>query len=471
MSTTITKLRIALVAAACAIPSMAQAKAHRLVILDFDGPQADSSRMLLLSSLGREYEVVPTDQWTAARVDAENKTQGPAVWETAARKAKVDAVISGWVQPDGKHTSLTVKAVAAATGTQIFVTSVNVDKGLSSENTRKLVTDLDVELAALAPPPAPVATIVVPTLGIGGEIPKDTPADKAAKADDCVNDPNDPKDCKAKAPVVAAAEPQRFLQQDQVLVTIDNDHRDVTVSRPTPRFAIDAGLFYGTRSMTLTADNPDLVQYPGNPQQGVQITASVYPWPTQKRDGQLSGFGASFTIGRSIGSSVSFEDEDGYGEYVVQTTNWEAGLHYRWPFAMGAVDASVTYGNQSLAIEDAPLTLETPDTSYTYVGVGGHVDLKVTDRASVGFGAHYLIVTDAGDAVSTDWYGPGNASGLALDADFIIPLPSNLYLRGDIKYTRFQIDYVGVGGQFDDEGVQSSTDTTVQASANVGVWF
>ncbi len=522
MSITTTSFRIALAAAAlCAVPSVASADgARRVVILNFDGPQGDTTRNAVVELLGEKYDVVATKRWTDARKEAEAHLHGPAMWLAASRKSGVDAVITGWTQAEGKHFTLTMEVLEAASGKAVDTLNAKVtEKGLTPDSTVKLETNLEQTLEEVygsSYVAHPLPTIKV---GIDGDSKRkkdtevaivddddvkseraskkkakdadddDKPSkSKKVKDDDADDKPSkskkdkdetadkDDKEKDAKATEVAVVDKPGDLNSvfsnDPLILQTVLPPKEIHISRPTPKWAIDGGFFYGTRSFTLVADNPDLIQYPGNPQQGVQISATVYPWPTQKMDGQLSGFGASFSVGHSIGSSVTFTDDDGTnGEYVVQTTSWEAGLHYRWPFEMGSLDASVTYGNQSLAIEDAPQSLETPDTQYTYVGVGGHADLKITDRASVGFGAHYMFVLDAGDAVSTDWYGPGSASGLQLDADFVVPLPMNLYIRGEIKYTRINIDFVGVGGQFDDDGVQSATDTTIQASANVGVNF
>ena len=69
------------------------------------------------------------------------------------------------------------------------------------------------------------------------------------------------------------------------------------------------------------------------------------------------------------------------------------------------------------------------------------------------------------------WYGPGGTSGLAVNANFTVPLPQKMFVRGDLSYKRFTLEPSGGGDLTDMNGVHSATDTTVQASVEVGVAF
>jgi hypothetical protein len=120
---------------------------------------------------------------------------------------------------------------------------------------------------------------------------------------------------------------------------------------------------------------------------------------------------------------------------------------------------------------DFPQSVAIPDTSYSYLGGGVHVDLQVTDHASVGAGARYMYLLGAGMVTDEDWYGSGKANGLAVDGDFIIPLPNNLYLKGGIEYRRIKIDFEGSGQLAQAWGVWDMTDSDVVGTGNLGVEF
>jgi len=208
------------------------------------------------------------------------------------------------------------------------------------------------------------------------------------------------------------------------------------------------------------------------PSKGFQVQGAVYPFPTKKFDGGLSGIGFSFGLTKSAGSEVSFDDGETVSEYVINQGSYEAGIHYRHSLAsLVSIDGGVSYGKSSYLIPDAPQEFEVPDTEYTYVGGAVHLDLTITERASVGFGAKYMYLLDVGDISSVDWYGPGRASGLGFDANFVIPLPHNLYVNGKLNYEKFRISYDGVGVITEEDGVSESNDATVNGSLDVGIQF
>ncbi|HMG23858.1 MAG TPA: hypothetical protein VK607_21135, partial [Kofleriaceae bacterium] len=151
---------------------------------------------------------------------------------------------------------------------------------------------------------------------------------------------------------------------------------------------------------------------------------------------------------------------------------WELGVHYRLPLSnLVALDGGAFYGNQTFEIVDASMDFEVPDTKYSYLGAGVHLDLAITDHATVGFGARYFTVLDSGDLASIDWFGPVSASGMGLEATFSIPLPENLYVRGELAYQRISMETSGGGQITEDEGVTGGTDSVVKGSVNVGIAF
>jgi hypothetical protein len=60
---------------------------------------------------------------------------------------------------------------------------------------------------------------------------------------------------------------------------------------------------------------------------------------------------------------------------------------------------------------------------------------------------------------------------MTLDADFVIPLPSDLFVRGDIEYRRVDIDFEGSGMLVPTYGTWSSSDSAITGYANIGINF
>jgi hypothetical protein len=241
----------------------------------------------------------------------------------------------------------------------------------------------------------------------------------------------------------------------------------------TPRFMIDGGGYMGSRTLTWDAPpDANVTPFAGVSTKGFQVNAAVYPFPTKEIDGVLSGVGFTASLHHSAGSTVVFDNTDTVEEYVLNQNGWELGVHYRAPLSsLVTIDGGAFYGNQTFEIIDASQDFEVPDTKYSYLGASAHLDLAITDHALVGFGARYFTVLDAGDLASIDWFGPVSASGLGLEATFQIPLPANLYVRGQLAYQRISLETTGGGQITDDEGVTGGTDSLITGNVNLGIAF
>src|SRR4051812_10806038 len=282
----------------------------------------------------------------------------------------------------------------------------------------------------------------------------------------------------AKKPEVSAAD--REIQEIEVMFPPGSQERkDVLgvkvdhVPEKTPRYQIDGGFYLGSRSLVWDAPpDANITNFAGVSTKGFQLNAAVYPFPSKQVDGILSGVGFTGSIHHSAGSTVEFDNGDQIEEDVVNQNGWELGIHYRFPLnGMVALDAGAFYGNQTFEIVDASQDFEVPDTKYSYLGAGVHLDLAITDHASVGFGARYFTVLDSGDMASTDWFGPVSASGLGLDASFQIPLPEHLYVKGLLEWQRISLETSGGGTITDMEAVTGGTDSVIRGSLNLGIAF
>jgi hypothetical protein len=499
--------------ASLAVAATADAKPRRVVVLDFDGPRslADTGRSTVMSLLGDQYDVIATKRWESARAQAAG--HGPQQWRQAAKQAGVDAVIEGWVQDEGRHHVMTVAVRDAATGNEIDTITVKLgDRGVSTEAGHQLAAQIDDIFGYIdgdvtsdgAGAQLPDIRTVRPMLGAHHDEPAPTsdeddddapkPArhrkhhrkhvqnvDPKSDEDDAASDDDDEQPVRpAPKKQVAVGDDAKdtsdlvtLFGPDSKEAAIVSDGKTAHVPRPTPRFAIAAGGYLSSRGITFDHD-PNAksnIDYPASSIHGLGVSAAVYPAPLKKQDGDLSGIGFAFGIQHSVGSVFTAMDDTGYGDYTMQHSAWEAGVHYRYPIDIVTIDGEVDYGNVTHTIVDLPQSIAIPDTSYSYMAAGAHLDLAVSDRASVGLGAKYLYLLSTGDISSEDWFGAGTAWGMTLDGDFVIPLPSNLFVKGDLEYRRVTIDFEGSGALVPTYGMWGATDSAITGSAVLGITF
>lgn len=490
------------------VASAAEAKPRRVVVLEFDGPRqlADSGRSAVMSVLGDQYNIIATKQWDAARARASGR--GPQQYRQASKQAGVDAVIEGWVQQEGRHHVLTIAVRDASTGNEIDTVSLRLkDSGVTSEAARKLAVQLDdllgwidADVAADPTPSLPDVRTMRPMLGAKREEPIAQPDEeddddeeeevvrrskkkqkKHIEEDEEVEEsPPEPVENEKR---VAVADDITKDTNDLVTLfgpdskeaAVVTEGKTVHVPQPTPRFQISAGPYISSRGLAFTSD-PEASdappEYPASSIKGFAAELSVYPFPAQKQDGRMQGLGFTLGLEHSVASTLTAKDDTGYGDYSMTHMAWDTGIHYRWPIDIISIDASANFGSFSHALgNDFPESVAIPDTSYSYLGGGVHVDLQVTEKASVGAGAKYMYLLGAGMVTEQDWYGAGNANGVSLDGDFTIPLPHRMYVKGGLEYRRVKINFEGSGELSQMWGVWDVTDAAITGSGTLGVEF
>ena len=503
----------------------ADARPKRVAVLDLEGKRAvaDQGKAAIVGVLSEDYNLVSSKTWLEAKAAASRKLHGPAAWSKAARQVGVDAVVEGWINEEGRSKVLTIVITDASNGEESDQLTIKLGKGFDADIGEKIRKGIEERFEWIDgvgggnPAPLPEYKVKDKTK-IGARPPADdvpeADDDRSRRRDDDRDDRSkrrdDDRDDRSKrrdtrrsdrrdddrddrrddrdegeTVRVAKIEPKETKAEKEqnllasVFKPVTEEEDIVTggkashVPKATPKFSVAGGFFYGSRTLYIGAENPEgVTQYAGVPSKGLGIEASVFPFPTKKIDGIQSGIGFSFGVSHSLGSQVSFDDGQEVGEYVINQTAWNAGIHYR--AALGgslAIQGSVGYGHDGYVLEDAPMTFEVPDTSYSYLSAGGHLDLSITERATVGFGAKYLYMLGTGDLSSVDWYGPGGSGGWHLDGNFSVPLPSNMFVKGELSYTRIKTTFDGVGTITEAEAVSEAVDSTVSANVKVGISF
>jgi hypothetical protein len=282
--------------------------------------------------------------------------------------------------------------------------------------------------------------------------------------------------------VVAATSPDDKESRNDLVDLFPTPSRERDIIEPkkahkpvqTPKFQISGGGYLVSRQLEFTAsEQTGPMEYVGTQVQGLQVQAAVYPWPLQKMDGKLSGVGFSVKFAKSVGSFYTFDDGETTADYTIDQSMFEGKIHYRYPMSDSfTLDSHVGYGRAQHIIQDAPEELEVPDVSYEWLSAGLELELAITERASVSLGGQYLkMVGDQGDLNSVDWYGSGSTSGIELHGGFVVPLPSNLFVHGELNYRRITTNFNGDGTLTQLWGVTDATDTAVGAAVDVGIQF
>jgi hypothetical protein len=311
---------------------------------------------------------------------------------------------------------------------------------------------------------------------------RDETRDRDERDDDYMDERTDvrkPKLVRPK-PAVATIDDQdtkdlvKLFGPESKEAEIVSEGKTTHTPKPTPRFLLGAGPYVSARGMTFDYDpgaKGSPPEYPGQTLKGFSASAAVYPMPRSKLDGKLSGLGFTFDISHSVLSKFTGMDDSGYGDYTLNHVAWQTGIHYRWPIEFVSIDVDASFGNFSHRIVDLPESIQIPDTSYSYLGAGGHLDLQVTEGTTVGFGAHYMYLLSAGDISDQDWYGAGTAWGASLDGDVVIPISGALFVKGAVEYKRVKVDFEGSGMLAETWGVWDVVDSAISGSASLGVTF
>ena len=240
------------------------------------------------------------------------------------------------------------------------------------------------------------------------------------------------------------------------------------VPQPTPRFAIDAGGYYGTRNLNYEADGETAAvqregQGPAARRRGLSVSAAE-----ARRRSPASASSSRCSIRSPAPSAATPRTRSAT---PVQPPRLGSAVGWRQPLGVVTLSGRAGYGQEEYALStDFPL--EVPDCQYKFLYAGGGVDLNITERASLGFGAKYFYVTEIGDQADVmNWYGPGETGGFGLDGHFSIPLPSKLFVRGELAYRRFETVLDGAGLITEQETVLSGVDNTFNVKLNLGVTF
>jgi hypothetical protein len=212
--------------------------------------------------------------------------------------------------------------------------------------------------------------------------------------------------------------------------------------------------------------------YPASGIRGLGVVATTYPLPIRAHDPQPSGLGVSVAIEKSIASynAVNVPELDQDGNYRLDHSTYEGGIHYGLPTGQFWIDGELDYGLESYRTT-LPSSLLIPSVDYRYVGIGAHAAVTGAGGKRLAIGGRYLDVLSAGAVSDATSYGPGKTSGFALDATIHVPLGDLLFVDTTFVFRRVNLELDRSGAVAMQTTISAISDDAFSGSARIGVSF
>jgi hypothetical protein len=473
---------------------VAHADSPGVVVLGFegDGSLASSTRGAVIELVSRDYGVIAPRRWADA---LNNDEQGSAAWALAAHDLGVVAVVEGKLVKSGKGKVLRVVVRNAHTGKTVEEISTHLEReGLSGKAKADLEVELVDALFLTADPDHSVKPEQQEPPTKGKRRAGSASAASAAKDGEEELTLDDSSD--AMAPAKGEVAPPRISAETKVNLGAsqsgvermslfeapksDGSGRPEAAPATSPARAPIADITltgaaisrqFGFTGAVLPSD------YPGSTVTSLGVAGAIYPIGDHDERHRLTGFGLSGSLTSAVSSDVPVTIDDMVYDFPVTQRSWELAGHYRYAAGPALVDGHLGFASLSHAIEDIPEdadeTLDLLDAEYSYVDMGGRVEVEAGPRTTLGFSASYLYVTQLGALTDADMLGNASSWGMEMGLDLKVELGHRIFAAAGADYRRIHLTFDGDGAMYDDLGidVDEAQDTFVGGHLQVGVGF
>ncbi len=489
------------------LADVASAGRKRLVVLDFEGDNAEKLQADLVKLLKKTHTVVATDKWTSAADELSASKVTDKNVKKVAKKLKIDGVLPGTVEKRRDEYILRIKLRSGASG-ELVGSQVNV-KARGTKLDSSAQQDLKDELFES------IETLEANRGGGGGgdeeeevveekpakkgfgkkaepEVVEEKPAKKGfgKKAEPAIEEEKPVKVVEAKPAkkVVKAAEEEDPLPKKKQVAARDDDEEEsveeeaeprgssnTTLNHSPGRRAIDftAGLSFTMRRMAFTYD-PNRTSkppgYKGTPVAGAVVDLAVYP---------LSLAHNSTSVLTNIGVTAFYDkvlvinSKDPMGnELKSSQARYAFGAIYRHPLGKGAtapvVGGGIRYGQQSFTIDG---NAGIPNVSYTIIDPHVFFKLPLSTKLVVNADFGYMLITNTGNIQRADQYGAAKVAGVEgeLTADYM--LTGNIFARAGVRFHTVGFQFKGTGAKAMEGAVGGARDTYIGAAVTGGYVF
>jgi opacity protein-like surface antigen len=246
-----------------------------------------------------------------------------------------------------------------------------------------------------------------------------------------------------------------------------------------PRAAADvsAGLSFTGRRFDFDENFPvgeKPNEYRGMFVPGLLVTGVVYPmmFVPKFKTSPLSDIGVTFVLDQAL--LLKSKDESNMLEYDTTMRRWGFGLRYRMNVSNIGLRFGAGYNNLSFLIKSGQFD-PFPDTTYSYLDIGGGARIPVMDKLAILANVAYLVVFSTGEIENPEQYGSGSAMGFSVDAGAEYQIMPKLVVRASLRYQRMSFSFDGLGakamGAGPDMVVSGATDQYYGGSATAAYQF
>ena len=478
--------------------SIAEAERKRLVVLEFEGDDAEKLRKSFVKFLKKEHTVVKTDRWaeTADELGASKVTEKNV--KKVARKLKIDGLITANVEKRRDEYLIRIKLRSGASGSlvgsqvNIKTDGTKLNKSAKSDLRDELLGQID-SLASVRrgggddDEDEPEEEKKPSKFSSGqmddDEKPSKKEQERLKKEEEARKKAEDEKRRKEEERAALAA--KREKEREKAREDEDEDE-DEAEENPLPKpkkdkkkvarrdddedededegieeevevgsrmdwrtrksvgqRAIDAvaGVSFSMRRLAFTYDSTigqRPAGYKGKPVPGGMFDATVYPL----------AFGADQSMLRNIGITMMYDQvllvksEAPNGTKLNSAqSKFAAGIAFRYPFGKRAtspvIGARVRYGRQAFKIQAPANGLPpVPNVNYTILDPGLFFRMPLSGGKMVlNANAAFLAITNTGQMQNTmQGYGAATVSGFEASAGLDYQLTRLIFLRGNLGF-------------------------------------
>lgn len=369
--------------------------AKRVVVLDFDGAGAAPVRGHVVEALGEHPEIttVPMREVENAANRLGLSLDAPADYVRVAEDLQISAFVGGNVAREKGSFVATVWVRNGADG------QVMHEEGWTRKTKAQLKaikgnfwSVMGPHISASSPPQKPEPVAEEPVAA--------APVDESALSDEEKPDDDTPSTPSAHPSLIAAIGP-RFLSRN--LQFEDDQLGNLRSYKNTAAFEIAIAAQW----------------YPG---------ASSY-------DNWIGNIGLDLDFDYAIGLKSK------EGGKTLSTTAYDlgAGLIFRLPLEMFEPRFRLGYVRQVFDV-DTPSNVFLPAMSYSAVRLGLGTAIKIVEAFSLDVGAAYLVVLDAGDLTSKDYFEKASVGGFEAGAGALVHITGPYSVRAGIDFRRYFYD-------------------------------
>ncbi len=467
---------------------LAHAERKRVVVLDFEGPNAEKFHKDVIKLVKKSHAVVKLSKWTktAEEMDATKVTEKNV--KKVAKKTKVDGVISGKIDKKRDEYVIKLKLRSGTTGEIVGKTiSTKADGPRLEGQAQKDIKD---ELIAL------IDELEDIDGGGGGDGGKqsgeDATSDEPRKSgfgrkgndgeksgDDGEKSDDGERETSKKDDDDGARRRKRGGDDDdrprkRKASADDDESIEETSDEPEEmgdkalylspsRRAVDAviGLSFTARNLKFSFANDLGDPPPGYKQSlpvgGALVDVTFYPMSLnhKKPPTIVSGIGVQFLYDQvlKINSQKQYSDDMNavhVANLDTKENRWTLAGVFRYPIGKGAkapvVGGTLGYSKQKFTVAQTLPNAEPtdiPNVAYSMISPGVFVRYPAIPKLNINLDAMFHAVTNTGAIQDVKQYGQAKVSGYSIIFGADYALKPNIFVRAGIRYQKIGMTFTG----------------------------